>query len=74
MPYYLLRVTRPGSLAYKEVAEAKHHIDAHSLEEAQFAADTIIDNHYTKNEKAVMQLFDATGLVATRHGEGEWVA
>ena len=36
------------------------------------AADVIIDNHYTRIDKALMELFDATGLVATRHGEGEW--
>ena len=72
MSYYLLRVNKPGSLAYKAVADARHHIDAHSLEEAEFAADSIIDNHYPHVDKAVMQLFDQTGLVATRHGDGEW--
>ena len=32
MSYYLLRVNKPGSLAYKTVADARHHIEAHSLE------------------------------------------
>ena len=72
MSYYLLRVSKPGSLAYKEVADARHHIDAHSLEEAELAADLIIDNHYPNVDKAVMELFDQTGLVASRLGEGEW--
>jgi len=74
MSYYLLRVNKPGSLAYKAVADARHHIEAHSIEEAELAADHIVDNHYTHVEKAVMQLFDQTGLVATRRGDGEWSA
>ena len=74
MPYYLLRVNQPGSLAYKAVADARHHIQAHSIEEAEGAADQIIDNHYGRIDKAVMELFDQTGLVAVRRGEGEWDA
>lgn len=72
MAYYLLRVNKPGSLAYKAVADARHHIEAHSIEEAEIAADLIIDNHYSNVDRAEMQLFDQTGLVATRRGEGEW--
>lgn len=72
MSYYLLQVEQPGPRAYKEAASAKHHIDARSLDEAKWYADEIIDNHYRKIDKAVMRLFDQTGLVATRRGEGEW--
>jgi hypothetical protein len=74
MAYYLLTVHRPGSFAYKEVANAKHHIEARSLEEAKLDADIVIENHYPRIEKATMRLFDSTGLVATRLGEGEWDA
>jgi len=74
MAYYLLTVERPGSRTYKEVAGARHHIDAPSLVDAEWQADGIIDNHYEKIEKATMRLFDVTGLVATRIGEGEWDA
>ncbi len=72
MAYYLLTVHRPGSFSYKEVANAKHHIEAHSLAEAKLDADILIDNHYSGIEKATMRLFDGTGLVSTRKGEGEW--
>ncbi len=74
MAYYLLTVERPGSWTYKEVAGARHHIDAPSLIDAEWQADAIIDNHYEKIEQATMRLFDLTGLVATRIGEGEWDA
>jgi hypothetical protein len=74
MPYYLLTVEQPGPRAYKETASAKHHIDAPSLGEAKWHADGIIDNHYRKIDQATMRLFDETGLVATRKGEGEWDA
>ena len=74
MAYYLLRITRSGSVAYKEAASSKHHVDAHSLDDAKWRADAVIDAHYTRIDKAVMELFDETGLVATRHGDGEWVS
>lgn len=74
MAYYLLTVQQPGSWSYKEVADAKHHIEAHSLDEAKLDADIIIENHYKKVDKATMRLFDGTGLVATRHGLGDWEA
>ena len=74
MAYYLLTVQLAGARSYKEVASAKHHIDAHSLSEAKWHADAILDNHYRKLEGATMRLFDETGLVATRMGEGEWDA
>ncbi len=74
MAYYLLKVEQPGSWSYKEVAGAKHQIDAHSLVDAKSQADGIIDNHYTRIDKATMRLFDETGLLATRKGEGEWDA
>lgn len=74
MAYYLLKVERPGSWTYREVANAKHRIDAHSLADAKWQADAIIDNQYEKIGKATMRLFDETGLVATRMGEGEWDA
>lgn len=74
MAYYLLKVEQPGSWSYKEVAGAKHQIDAPSLVDAKWQADGIIDNHYTRIDKATMRLFDETGLIATRKGEGEWDA
>jgi hypothetical protein len=73
MAYYLLIVHRPGSRAYKEVANAKHHIEAHSLAEAQLDADIIVENHYPRIEQATMRLYDSTGLLATRKGEQDWV-
>ncbi|HYI64614.1 MAG TPA: hypothetical protein VEW71_06990 [Allosphingosinicella sp.] len=73
MAYYLLTVQLPGSRAYKEVADAKHHIEASSLDEARLDADVLIDNHYARIDKATMRLFDGSGLVATRQGEGEWI-
>jgi hypothetical protein len=72
MAYYLLMVEQPGSRSYKETGKAKHHIDAASLDDAKWRADDIIDSHYKRVDKAVMRLFDGTGLVATRKGEGEW--
>lgn len=74
MAYYLLTVQQPGSRAYKEVADAKHHIEAASLDEAKAHADALIDNHYARIDKATMRLFDGSGLVAIRLGEGEWDA
>ena len=74
MAYYLLTVQQPGSWSYKEVADAKHHIEAASLDEAKAHADAVIDNHYARIDKATMRLFDGSGLVATRLGEGEWDA
>jgi len=74
MAYYLLKVEQPGSWSYKAVAGAKHQIDAPSLVDAKWQADGIIDNHYTRIDKATMRLFDETGLIATRKGEGEWDA
>lgn len=74
MSYYLLIVELSGARAYKETAGAKHHVEARSLDEAKWHADGIIDNHYRKIDKAVMRLFDETGLVATRRGEGDWDA
>ena len=74
MAYYLLQVEQPGARSYKETAGAKHHIDARSLDEAKWHADAIIDNHYRKIDQATMRLFDETGLVATRKGEGEWAS
>ena len=72
MAYYLLKVEQPGSRSYREAASAKHQIDARSLNDAKWQADDIIDINYQKIGKATMQLFDETGLVATRKGEGEW--
>jgi hypothetical protein len=74
MAYYLLTVRLPGSWSYKEVASAKHQFDAQSLSDAKWQADAIIDDHYEKIDKATMRLFDSTGLLATREGEGEWDA
>jgi hypothetical protein len=72
MAYYLLTVQRPGSWSYKEVANARHHVEASSLDEAKWHADALIDDHYPAVDKAIMQLFDETGLVATRRGDGDW--
>jgi hypothetical protein len=74
MAYYLLIVHHPNALSYKEASSAKHHFDAASFDDAKWQADIIIDNHYTRIDKATMRLFDETGLVATRQGEGEWGA
>jgi hypothetical protein len=72
MSYYLLTVQKPGTVTYKAVANAKHHVEADSLELAQWRADQLIDDHYAKDEKATFRLFDETGLVATRQGDGRW--
>ena len=45
MPYYLLTIRRPGSVAYKETGDSKHHIDAPDLAHAKVEADILIDNH-----------------------------
>jgi hypothetical protein len=74
MAYYLLQVELPGSRTYKEAGAAKHHIEAPSLDEAKWRADAIIDDEYEKVDQATMRLFDGTGLVATRKGDGEWDA
>jgi hypothetical protein len=74
MAYYLLMVEQPGPRTHKEAAKAKHHIDARSLDEAKWHADGLIDSQYKRVDKATMRLFDGTGLVATRKGEGEWEA
>jgi hypothetical protein len=72
MAYYLLIVEQPGARSYKEAAKAKHHIEARSLDDAKWQADGVIDSHYPRIDQATMRLFDDTGLVATRKGEGEW--
>jgi len=74
MAYYLLIVEQFGPRAYKETAGDKHHVEAASLDEAKWHADGIIENHYRRIDQAVMRLFDETGLVATRKGEGDWDA
>jgi len=74
MAYYLLTVQHPDALSYKEASSAKHQFDAASLDDAKWQADIIIDNHYNRIDKATMRLFDETGQVATRQGEGEWGA
>jgi hypothetical protein len=74
MSYYLLTIRRSGSIAYQEAADSKHYIDAPSLAHAKVEADVAIHNHYDGkiDQKAVIQLFDESGLVATRIGEGGW--
>lgn len=72
MAYYLLTVQQPGARSYEAAANAKHRIEARSLDDAQYLADSIIDNHYRKIEGATMRLFDETGLVSTRIGLGDW--
>ena len=74
MAYYLLIVQQPGARSYEAASNAKHRIEAHNLDDAQYQADGIIDNHYRKVDSATMRLFDERGLVATRIGQGEWDA
>jgi hypothetical protein len=74
MAYYLLTVHQPGVRSYEAAAGAKHQIEARSLDDAQYQADAIIDNHYRKIDGATMRLFDQTGLLATRIGMGDWNA
>lgn len=74
MAYYVLKVEQAGARSYREAAAAKHMIDAASLVDAKEQADQIIDEHYRGGDSATMRLFDGTGLVATRRGEGEWEA
>jgi len=74
MGYYLLTVRQAGAMSYKDAAKAKHHIEAGSLSEAKWHADNLIDDRYPKADKATMQLFDETGLIATRKGDGDWDA
>lgn len=72
MAYYLLTVQEPGAVTYKETAKAKHHIEAASLEDAKWRADDFIEREYPKIGKATIRLFDETGLIAMRQGDGEW--
>ena len=74
MAYYLLTVQQPGPRSYDAAASAKHQIEARSLEDAQYQADAIIDNHYRKIDGATMRLLNETGLLATRIGQGDWNA
>jgi hypothetical protein len=74
MAYYLLTVQQPGARTYDSAANAKHQVEARSLDDAKYRADEIIDNHYRKIEGSTMRLFDQTGLLATRIGLGEWDA
>ena len=72
MAYYLLTVQQSGPRSYEAAANAKHRIDAYSLDDAFDQADAIVDNHYRKIDGATMRLFDETGLRATRIGQGDW--
>ena len=73
MPYYLLMIRRAGSIHYKETGDSKHHLNSPDLDHAKADADFLIDNHYDRKiDKAVIQLYDESGLVATRIGEGPW--
>ena len=74
MAYYLLRVQEPGVKSYAATAQAKHLIEADSLDYAKEEADEIVQRHYPKGEAATLQLFDERGLVATRVGTGQWNA
>lgn len=74
MAYYLLRVQEPGVKSYAAVAQAKHMIEADSLDHAKQEADEIVQRHYPKGEKATLQIFNESGLAATRVGTGQWDA
>ena len=74
MAYYLLTVQQRGVSSYQAAAGAKHQIEARSLDDAQYQADAIIDNHYRKIDGATMRLFNEAGLLSTRIGEGDWDA
>jgi hypothetical protein len=70
--YYLLTVQEPGAVTYREAAKAKHQIEAASVEEAKWHADNLIEREYPKIGKGTIRLFDETGLIAMRQGDGEW--
>ena len=72
MAHYLLIVQQAGARSYEAAASARHRIEARSLEDAQYRADAIVDNHYRRIDGATMRLFDETGLLSTRVGEGDW--
>ena len=74
MAFYLLTVQEPGARSYDAAASAKHRIEAESLEDAEYQADVIVENHYRKIDQCTMRLFSEVGLVATRIGPGEWDA
>lgn len=74
MAYYLLRVQEPGVKLYAAAAQAKHLIEAASLDHAKREADEIVQRHYPKGEKATLQIFNEGGLAATRVGTGQWGA
>ena len=44
-----------GVRSYEATARAKHQIEARSLDDAEYQADAIIDNHYRKVEGATMR-------------------
>jgi hypothetical protein len=72
MAYYLLTVQGPGAMTYREAAKSKHHIEAASVDEAKWRADELVEREYPKIGKATIRLFDESGLIAERQGEGEW--
>ena len=74
MTDYLLMIRRSGSIAYVETATSKHHFQAPDLAHAKAEADVAVHNHYDgKIDKAAeIKLYDETGLVATRIGDGAW--
>ncbi len=73
--YYLLTIRRPGSVHYKGALDSQHNLNAPDLAHALADADALLDHHYDrKTDKAVIQLYDQTGLVATRIGDGSWDA
>ena len=72
MAYYLLTVQAPGAVTYREAAKAKHQIEAASVEEAKWLADDLVERDYPRIGKATIRLFDETGLIAMRQGDGDW--
>ena len=74
MAYYLLKVEQPGERTYIEAGAAKHMIDASSLADAKSQADQHVDEHYASDDVVSLQIFDETGVVATRKHPGTWDA
>lgn len=73
MSYYVLKVEQPGPRSYVQSVAAKRMIEAKSLADAKEQADDIVDEDFGGGRRDTMLLYDESGLVATRVGQGEWI-
>lgn len=72
MAYYLDKIEPPGPIAYVDAPTLKQAIEAVNLAEAKELAEDFAENHPRWSKTTIIQLFDETGLVATRRGSELW--